>query len=31
LADLSAAIPAADIQPAYLRQKVAEVPGTRKP
>jgi len=30
LADLSAAIPAADIQPAYLRQKVAEVPGTRE-
>jgi tRNA threonylcarbamoyladenosine biosynthesis protein TsaB len=30
LADLSAAIPAEDIQPAYLRQKVAEVPGTRE-
>ena len=30
LADVSAAIPAADIQPAYLRQKVAEVPGTRE-
>lgn len=29
LADLSAAIPAEDIQPAYLRQKVAEIPGTR--
>ena len=30
LADLSTAIPAEDIQPAYLRQKVAEVPGTRE-
>ena len=31
LADLSAAISAEDIQPAYLRQKVAEVPGTKEP
>lgn len=30
LADLSTAIPAEDIQPAYLRLKVAEVPGTRE-
>ena len=29
LAELSAVIPPEDIQPAYLRQKVAEIPGTR--
>jgi tRNA threonylcarbamoyladenosine biosynthesis protein TsaB len=31
LSNLSAAIEAADVQPAYLRQKVAEKPGARAP
>lgn len=30
LADVSAAIPAEDIQPAYLRQEVAKIPGKRE-